>query len=506
MAPEHHLIAGLRGAILLPWRFAHSHDARLEVPITDRPHARNGALAAVLSFFFPGLGQAYLGARGVALLFAAPVLLLMLIVAAALVVSAGRLPNEILSATFLTAVLVLNVALMSWRMAAIGLAGLARQTGRPRAGLRYRLATIGLVLVLLATTVGMHAWVGSLVGGLNSTLDDVFVGNRGEPDRGPLNQPDYRWNGTERINFLLLGIDSGVGRDEALTDTILVVSVDPLAQTAVMISVPRDTGYVPLPNRSVYRDGVYPKKINELSTEAGLSPSDWCPDLPRTNTTCGLRTLERAIGLYVGVPIQYYANVDLQGFVDLIDAIGGVELCLEGTMVDPEYGGPTWSRVGIELPAGCQHYDGTHALAYARIRKGWIELPDGTREPQNDFKRAERQQTLLLQLRHDIAEADLIFELPAILRAVGRTVETDFPRSLAGDLASLLPLVAGPDIDRVVLSYPQFVDPPIDPNVNYLLIPRRDDVRAEIQRLFGSDLEGWYLGTEADGPPRPGAS
>ena len=117
-------------------------------------------------------------------------------------------------------------------------------------------------------------------------------------------------------------------------------------------------------------------------------------------------------------------------------------------MVDPEYGGPTWPRVGIELPAGCHPYDGVHALAYARICKGWIEL------------------------------ADLIFELPGILAAVGATVQTGFPRSLAGDLASLLPLVTGPEIDRVVLSYPQFVDLPTHPLVN------------------------WYLGTSAEGPPQ----
>jgi LCP family protein required for cell wall assembly len=239
---------------------------------------------------------------------------------------------------------------------------------------------------------------------------------------------------------------------------------------------------VPLPDRSIYPDGLYPRKINQLSTEASSSPATWCPDLPSGVTgACGLRTLERAIGLYLGIPIQYYATVDLQGFVDLIDAVGGLNLCLDGKMVDPEYGGPTWEGVGLELPAGCHHYDGVHALAYARSRQGWIELPDGTRETQNDFKRAERQQTLLLE-------------------AIGRTVATDFPRSLAGDLASLLPLVTGPDIERVVLSWPDFVDLPIEPLVNYLLIPRREDVRAEMERLFGPELEGWYVGSSADGP------
>ena len=143
-------------------------------------------------------------------------------------------------------------------------------------------------------------------------------------------------------------------------------------------------------------------------------------------------------------------------------------------------------------------------MAYSRVRKGWVELPDGTREYQNDFMRSDRQQNVLLELRREFAKADLIFEFPAIMTAIGSTVETDFPRSLAGDLASLLPLITGPDIKRVVLGYPEFVDPPLEQLVNYLLIPRRSDVRSEMQRLFGSELDGWYLGSRAEGPSQDG--
>jgi anionic cell wall polymer biosynthesis LytR-Cps2A-Psr (LCP) family protein len=170
-------------------------------------------------------------------------------------------------------------------------------------------------------------------------------------------------------------------------------------------------------------------------------------------------------------------------------------------MVDPEYTGPGVEGRGIELASGCGHYDGGRALAYSRIRRGWIEMRDGSREQQDDFKRSERQQRVLLELRREMANADVIFELPDILDAVGRTVSTDFPRDQAGDLASLLPLVAGSDIERVVLGLPEYVDPPLEPRVNYLLIPRREAVAAEMERLFGAGaLEGWYLAGE-DGPP-----
>ena len=64
-----------------------------------------------------------------------------------------------------------------------------------------------------------------------------------------------------------------------------------------------------------------------------------------------------------------------------------------------------------------------------------------------------------------------------------------------------MPLIAGPDIERVVLGYPEFVDLPLEPEVNYLLIPKRDAIREEMARLFGLDeLQGWYLGSTAPGP------
>ena len=72
-----------------------------------------------------------------------------------------------------------------------------------------------------------------------------------------------------------------------------------------MVSVPRDTGFVPLPDRSIYADGVYPSKINQLSTDANKDPARWCPDLPVTTGDCGVRTLERAIGLYRADPAEF---------------------------------------------------------------------------------------------------------------------------------------------------------------------------------------------------------
>ena len=488
---------------------------------------RHPAIAAFLSFLFPGLGQAYLGERRLALLLAVPVLVLLLAAVLAVAIGGTATLNSAMSAGFLTALIALDVALMAWRLFAIGEAGLKSPeperaavpvtVGGPSPAGRQpmtagRIGTIAVVVLLMLLTVGMHAWAGMVIGRVNTTLGNVFSGVGGGPPGGhggnppPLNRPEYSWDGTERINFLLLGVDSAPRRgDEALTDTILALSVDPATNKAVMISIPRDTGFMPLPDRSVYADGLYPNKINELTTEARENPELWCPDMtPDQGEACGLRTLERTVGLYLGIPIQHYATIDLFGFQRLIDAVGPLTLCLPGRLVDDTYhepGNAFGKRRGVELPAGCMEYDGPHALAYARARKGYIEMPDGTQVQLDDFKRADRQQKVLLELRKHFAEMDLFFDLPGALEAIGATVKTDFPRDRAGDLASLLPLITGPDIRRLVLDLPRFVDPPPDPLANYILVPRRDDIRVQMRRLFGREnLEGWYLTTRNAGP------
>lgn len=478
-----------------------------------RPH--RAWLAALLSFIFPGLGQAYAGRLGMALLLALPVLLLGMAVSVVLTGAIGGLRNSVLSNDFLVGVLVANGVLVAWRGVAILDAGLHRWSALRRPERRAALLAVAGLVVL---TIGMHAWLGGVVIRLNDTLAHVFAteeplegGTAGEPDEGPgdppsdpLNEPNYEWDGTERINVLLLGTDEAPGRETALTDVVLVVSVDPAAHTAVMISIPRDTGLVPLPDASLFHDGLFPDKVNQLVAQAAAQPEAWCPDMADDPQACGLRTIERSVGLYLGIEIHHYALIDMAGFAEMIDAVGGLELCLPGRLVDPEFDGTlenTNTDEPLVLPAGCHTYGGLDALAYARSRKGWIEMPDGTQEPQNDFERSERQQRVLLALRRELAEADTLLELPDILGAIGRTVSTDFPREQAGDLASLLPLIAGPDIERVVLGHPEFVDLPSQPDLNYLLIPRREAIREEMARIFGADeLTGWYLGTDRASP------
>jgi len=475
------------------------------------PRVRRPWLAAFLSFVFPGLGQAYAGASWLAVLFAAPVLVIVAVIILVLTGVAGNFGNSLLSSRFLLGVLVVNAALLLWRCAAILHGWLATRSRLQ--GSNERRSTLAMVIVLVLATVAMHAWIGMAVVQLEGTLNQVFGGIRPNPvpaptgsdgQEEPASSPDEGWDGQEPFNVLLLGTDAAPAREAVLTDVIMVISVDPVEKTAVMISVPRDTGFVPLPDTSIYADGLFPQKVNELAAQATLDPAAWCPDLTDEPASCGIRVIERSMGLYLGIELDHYALVDMAGFAEMIDALGGLELCLPGQLVDPEFDG-TLDNLhpggGLILPAGCHRYNGLDGLAYARSRKGWIEMPDGTREPQNDFTRTDRQQEVLLALRDEFAEADTILELPNLLAAIGRTVSTDFPRDQAGDLASLLPLITGPDIHRVVLGYPEFVGLPAQPDVNYLLVPKRQAIRQEMEDLFDPDeLLGWYLGSTAPGP------
>lgn len=457
------------------------------------------ALAALLSFLIPGLGQAYIGRGRLAFILALPVLVLVGLGLAGWMTGWATVARALLAPGVLVGILVLDLALLGWRLFAIGHAGLS---ARRRPGT----ANLAVIVLLLAATLVSHVWAGVIVTTADRTLGTIFGhGNPAGPVVGHLDrEPEsYGWDGTERINFLLVGYDSAPGREEELTDTMMVVSVDPLARSAVMISVPRDTGFVPLPDRRIYPDGVFPAKLNELAATANADPQRWCPDLA-VEADCGTKTLSQAVGLYLGITIHQVAWIDLLGFASLIDALGGVDLCLPGRLEDPTYGGPTWyPKVGLVLEAGCAHYDGVHALAFARSRKGVMVMPDGSVVGQNDYLRAARQQEVLLSLQEKVRHANLLLDLPALMEAVGRTVSTDVPRGQAGDLAALATLIDSASVERVVLGRPDYVDLPLDPLRYYMIIPRREAIRAEMARILGDDvpLIGWYLGSTAEGPP-----
>ena len=146
----------------------------------------------------------------------------------------------------------------------------------------------------------------------------------------------------------------------------------------------------------------------------------------------------------LGIPIHYYAKVDLAGFVTMVDAVGGVDVDVARPLSDPNYGGfgvgPGWS-----ITAGGHHLDGPNALAYARVRKSAGE---------SDFTRAARQQQVLVGIRDRAVGSNLLVSLPRLLDAVGDSVRTDVPPELLPELAAFAQEIGGDRTTRAVMTSP----------------------------------------------------
>ena len=475
---------------------------------------RSALVAAFLSAVVPGLGQAYQGRVGPALLFVAPLALLAVGAGVALgVASLPQIAGWLLLPGVLTTVLVLDVALLAWRIAAVvdawragrrmearraAAAGVAILTGAagaagaaaaiedtrtevaaPRAqgvpaargatSARGRGAStgvaIGLVVILLVVSVP-HVVAGVYVAAASSAVSLIFA----EPDADPLANADGSPAATlpgdaqaiapasstaepsaipsptsgptasptpiptpspsptatpwgKRLNVLLLGIDSGPGRNQALTDTMMVVSIDPIGRTVSMISVPRDTVNAPLGDGLVYQP-----KLNSLLGFAERNPGAFPGKKP-------VRVLKDTLGRVLGIPIQYYASVDLPGFIKVIDAIGGIGVFVKEPLYDGRY--REYGFNGFAVDAGCHHMDGKTALAYARIRYSL---------GQNDFTRAGRQQQVLVAARDTTVRKGLLLDVPSLLDALGKTIRTDLPAALVPQVAEL---ATGIDAGRV---------------------------------------------------------
>ena len=269
-----------------------------------------------------------------------------------------------------------------------------------------------------------------------------------------------------RINVLLTGIDSSEIRTYALTDTLIVVSIDPVSGDVAMVSFPRDIARFTLSTGELYT-----RKINSLMTAANQDPDTYADG--------GLPTLNRELGYLLGVSIPYYAAVDLDGFAQLIDSVGGVTIDNPKAINDPAYGGWTDGRLGFRLSAGVHRLDGETALAYARSRKGAGD---------NDFTRARRQQQLLVALRDRLTDPTLLPKLPGIIDALSRTVRTNFPQDRLNEMLTVSQSVEDDEgIRRVVLGPPYAKNPPAGTPGGYQLVLDMERLAKLSIELFGTD-------------------
>lgn len=229
------------------------------------------------------------------------------------------------------------------------------------------------------------------------------------------------WRERGRVNVLLLGGDAGYGRTGLRTDTMMVASIDVATGSAAIFGIPRNLIQVPLPSRLARVYGHrFQQILNALYGYAVEHPQQF-----PGGKDPGATALKEAMAQLLGIPIDYYALVDLRGFVGIVDALGGVDLVATDRVKDevsPPRPGEPW--IPIDVQAGTRyHFDGRTALAYARSR--WAT---------SDFNRMRRQRCIVSAVAEEASLAKLLRAFPRIAEELKRNVTTDIPRGMVADL------------------------------------------------------------------------
>jgi len=408
--------------------------------------------AALLSFLLPGLGQMYLGRwiRG-ALMILVPIFTVLL--AGVFTAIADPLTSFVLrnaaEVTFLVA-----ATLFMYHLFVVVDAFAGKLRGVRSLGGRHIVDYIVLGLVCFAL-VGFYATAYRGSAPWAGLFTKVFAPIANPPSVGTNSGQDYSppvWTERERLNVLLLGVDSRGDSTTQNTDTMIVLSLDPVNKTAAMLSIPRDV--------YIDRPGVFTDKINAAYAYGGY-------DLTR-----------KVVEDLLGIRLNAYALVDFDAFTKIVDAVGGVVIDVKRPVRDESYPTPDYGVERLDITAGPQLMDGQTALRFAR-----------SRHDTNDYSRAQRQQLVLSALRTRISEGDFLRGLPALVDRVGSAVQTNF------DPANILPLaqfgtgIDGDAIRSEVLypcggSYPHCELQSSGGDGGFYLIPDRAKIRDLAAALF----------------------
>lgn len=209
------------------------------------------------------------------------------------------------------------------------------------------------------------------------------------------------WDGTSRFTVLVMGLDRRPGEQGLAfrTDTILLVSLDPVSNSLGILSIPRDL-YVDVPGYSQLQRANTPMVLGELR-QPGYGPQ------------LAMQTVQYNLGIRV----HDYVIVDFNAFIRFVDIIGGIEMDVPYAISDPLYPDMNYGYDPFYIRAGRQVMDGATALKYARTRHG-----------DNDFQRAARQQAVIYAIRNRLLTADaltqLIIQAPSLWAVLSEGVYT----------------------------------------------------------------------------------
>ncbi len=217
-------------------------------------------------------------------------------------------------------------------------------------------------------------------------------------------------------NILLLGTGTEEHDGAELTDTMIVVSLDHDENTASMLSIPRDL-YVEIDE--LY-GGNRLNSVFELVAETDMYDND-TPEKEAYSKSYDVLT--RTISEIVDLPIHYYTRIDFDGFTEIVDAIGGIDIYVEEAIYDPYYPAEdgTIGYQTFSVDAGSQHLDGETALKYVRSRK-----------TTSDFDRSARQQQVLSAIK-DKALSLGVLANPGRLKDIYNVITDNFDTNLEWD-------------------------------------------------------------------------
>jgi LCP family protein required for cell wall assembly len=211
-----------------------------------------------------------------------------------------------------------------------------------------------------------------------------------------------QWNGKDRVNILLMGLDKRPGEIGTgfRTDTLILLSLNPSTKTIGMLSIPRDL-HVAIPDQTTLQP------INTIYVQGELLRPGGGP-----------KYTAQIVQYNFGIPIHYPIAVSFDAVIELVNAVGGVEIDVLQAINDPEYPDMQNGYEPLVIPQGKIKMDGALALKYAR-----------TRHQSSDFDRTYRQQQLLLAIRQQALKPEklpqLVGSAPAIWNAISKNVVTD---------------------------------------------------------------------------------
>lgn len=323
------------------------------------------------------------------------------------------------------------------------------------------------LMLLTGGALGYGAWMANTA---RNSLGNIFT------VRPAIDPVDGRYN------FLVMGGDAGEGREGLRPDSIHVASIDADSGQVVMFSIPRNMQNAPFTEGSplwqVYPDGYVCGDqciINALYMDVTREHSELYPGAADP----GAEAMMDAAGGILGLEVQGYALVDMDGFARLIDAMGGVSVTAggytphRGVRPDGQWGNIWWAP-------GEYTFNGDDALAYARSRLHT-----------DDYARIARQQCVQAAMLDQFNPQTLLTRFEGIMSAGEQIVETDLPGQQLGTFVSLASKSRNQPMEKMTIGPPDFEGNRFTTYPDYELIHSRVDQKlAETAQAAGTDRHG----------------